>query len=192
MENDTSRLITIPNILTLLRILLVPVFLITYYQQPDKRWLSMLIFAIASITDGLDGYLARRLKQISSFGKLCDPLADKLMVLSMLFCLSDSEMLVPLCVKALNKIIVYLLLAKEIFMVVGGGYMLKRGHVVQSNIFGKVATALFCVAIIMVFPWHGIEFIRVIGQWLVLIASCATFAALISYITSSVKLLKQD
>ena len=75
MQNDDSRLVTIPNLLTLIRILLVPVFAIAFYAYPEQRYISLGIFTLASLTDGVDGYLARKLHQISSFGKLIDPLA---------------------------------------------------------------------------------------------------------------------
>lgn len=190
MENDTSKLFNIPNLLTFIRLLLIPVFLICYYQMPEKPYIAMLVFAVASLTDAFDGYLARRLNQITSFGKLCDPLADKLMVLSMLFCLGDDGLLAPPSMPWLNKFIVLTVLVKEALMVAGGLLLLKRGHVVYSNILGKIATTLFCVALIMVFPWHGSGFITSFGQYLMLTAVVMTLVAFVSYLIGSVKLLK--
>ncbi|MBQ3668581.1 MAG: CDP-alcohol phosphatidyltransferase family protein [Clostridia bacterium] len=193
-----NRIITIPNMLTMLRLLLVPFFLITFYQYPEKRFYSMAIFAAASLTDGVDGFLARRLKQVTNFGKLIDPLADKLMILSMLFCLRYVGLLAPGRRYWLNTLILYMILAKEMFMVLGGMFMLKKGTVVHSNYVGKTATMLFCVAIILVFPsngvipWHGIEKLQIAGQWLMLVATAVSFAALTVYIIQSVKILKQN
>ena len=192
LENDTSKLFTIPNLLTFIRMLLIPVFLICYYQMPEKPYVAMLVFAVASLTDAFDGYLARRLNQISSFGKLCDPLADKLMVLSMLFCLGDDKLLAPPSMPWLNKTIIIVVLVKEALMVAGGLFLLKKGHVVYSNMLGKIATTLFCVALIMVFPWHGIAFITAIGQYLMLAAVVMTLVAFCSYLLNSVKLLKRS
>ena len=193
VQNDTSRLITIPNLLTLFRILLVPVFVITYYEYPEQRYISLAVFALASITDGIDGYLARRLDQITSFGKLCDPVADKLMILSMMFCLNQTGLLAPEGMKWLNSIVLYTILAKEIFMIAGGLLMLKKGFVVHSSILGKLATAMFCAAIIMVFPgvgtspWHGQIVVQNAGRWLMVGAVVMAYAAMVFYILDSVK-----
>lgn len=196
MENDTSRLITIPNILTLFRLVLVPVFVITYYENPDCRYISLGIFALASITDCIDGFLARRLKQVTSFGKLCDPLADKFMVVSMMFCLRDVGLLAPGNLDWLNAVILYAIFTKELFMLAGSSYMLKKGHVVHSNIFGKLATMLLCAAIIMIFPgqgvepWHGLDALQTAGRWTMVVGVCVSFTALIVYIKESLRTLK--
>ena len=196
MQTDTSRLITIPNILTLIRILLVPVFVITYYEYPEQRYISMCVFAAASVTDGVDGFLARKLNQITSFGKLCDPLADKLMILSMMFCLKQTALLAPSDLPWLNSVVLYAILAKEIFMVFGSMYMLKKGHVVHSKFLGKVATCLFCLALIAVFPnsgttpWHSVMAIQDIGRWLIPAAVVISYSAMIAYIRASVKVIR--
>ena len=70
----------IPNKITLLRIVLIPVFLVLAYL--DLRWSALFVFIAASLTDLLDGYLARRYHQITNIGKFMDPLADKMLVLS--------------------------------------------------------------------------------------------------------------
>ncbi len=196
MQNETSRLITIPNILTLIRIFLVPVFVITYYEYPDARYISMCVFILASLTDGVDGYLARRLNQITSFGKLCDPLADKLMIVSMMFCLGRTGLLAPQKPAWLNSVVLYAVLTKEILMVLGGLFMLKKGFVVHSNIFGKIATAAFCLAIVLVFPtngtlpWHGVGRLQLIGRWLMLAATLSTFVAFVVYLFDSAAKLR--
>lgn len=198
MENDTSRLITIPNILTLFRLVLVPIFVIAYYENPDCRYISLAVFALASVTDCIDGFLARKLNQITSFGKLCDPLADKFMVMSMMFCLRDVGLLAPARLDWLNGIILYAMLAKELIMLAGSSYMLKKGHVVHSNIFGKAATLLLCTAIIMIFPgkgtepWHCVEGLQTAGRWMMVIGVCMSFTALCVYVTESLRVLKNE
>ena len=79
-----SNVWTVPNVLTMLRLVLVPVFAVLFFRGDRKA--SLAVFIAASLTDLLDGYLARRLNQITDFGKLFDPLADKLMVLTALVC----------------------------------------------------------------------------------------------------------
>ena len=86
-------ILNIPIALTWLRIVLIPVFVGVYYlpdtvlSPPAKNWLAMTVFALAAITDWLDGYLARRWGEISAFGAFLDPVADKLMVAAALIML---------------------------------------------------------------------------------------------------------
>jgi len=78
---EKNVIMTVPNIFTILRILLVPVFMIVFYLP--EQWSNVvcaLLFAFAALTDWIDGYLARRLKQVSAFGTFFDPVADKLIV----------------------------------------------------------------------------------------------------------------
>ncbi|MBQ9408360.1 MAG: CDP-diacylglycerol--glycerol-3-phosphate 3-phosphatidyltransferase [Clostridia bacterium] len=191
-----NRLLTIPNLLTVFRILLVPFFVITFYQYPEKRYYSLGVFALASFTDGIDGYLARRLNQITNFGKLVDPVADKLMIICMLFCLKYVGLLAPGKKAWLNNAILYTIFAKELFMMGGGVYMLKKGVVVHSNYIGKSATAMFVLAILLVFPgnvtapWHGVVWLQNAGLWLMLVATLLSFIALVVYVRNSVKTLK--
>ena len=180
MENDTTKWVNVPNCLTMLRILLIPVFLIAYYQLPEARYVSLIVFAAASLTDCLDGYLARRLKQITSFGKLCDPLADKIMVLTLLFCLADGGYLVPDS-RALNWAILFVMLFKELFLMTGSLFLLRRGTVVQANIWGKSATVAFVVGIVLVFPWHEIFLLRRVGQYVIGVAVALALIAMVSY-----------
>ena len=95
----------IPLLLTWLRIVLIPVFVVVYYL-PDawlgpvaKNWTAMTVFAVAAITDWLDGYLARRWGEVSAFGAFLDPVADKLMVAAALILIGT---LYPLFLDALN------------------------------------------------------------------------------------------
>ena len=180
MENDTTKWVNVPNCLTILRMLLIPVFLIAYYQLPEKRYVALFVFAAASLTDCLDGYLARRLNQITSFGKLCDPLADKIMVLTLLFCMADGGYLVPDS-RALNWAILFVMLFKELFLMTGSLFLLRRGTVVQANIWGKSATVAFVVGIVLVFPWHEIFLLRRVGQYVIGVAVALALIAMVSY-----------
>ena len=187
--SENTNLFNIPNILTLFRMLLIPVFLLSYYQMPDKRYIAMLVFILASLTDCLDGYLARKLNQITSFGKLCDPLADKLMVLSMLFCLNYDCRLARW--EWLNDLVLLLMLAKELLLVIGAVFMLKKGTVVYSNKWGKSATVSFCSAIVLVFPWHSSPVVLQIGQVLVLLAVMLSIIAFFSYLFSGIHAMRK-
>ena len=178
-----KKLMNIPNLLTVLRMLMIPVFAKMYYS--DMRAFSMLVFLLASATDLLDGYLARKWNQITSFGKLMDPLADKLMTLTMIFCLMDTGFL-PVWV-------LVVLVCKEVMMVLGGLALLKgvKGQriVVMANWAGKAATALIISAIALVFPWHPWNVVRTVGQWLMYGAVGFSLFAMVNYVSGYVKKL---
>ncbi len=139
-----SHIWTIPNVLTMIRLLLVPVFVVVYFRtSAEPKYAALAIFAAASLTDMLDGYLARKLNQITDFGKLFDPLADKLMVLSALVCQAVTGVF-PWAA-------VIVVACKELVMVLGGLFMLSRDVVVYSNIVGKAAQVCFILSLILSF-----------------------------------------
>ena len=88
MQEKIRKLFTnvwnVPNVLTMLRMILIPVFVVLFFN--DRKMAALAVFCAASFTDFLDGFLARKLNQITDFGKLFDPLADKVMVLTALIC----------------------------------------------------------------------------------------------------------
>ena len=139
-----SHIWTIPNVLTMIRLLLVPVFVVVYFRtSAEPKYAALAIFAAASLTDMLDGYLARKLNQITDFGKLFDPLADKLMVLSAMVCQGIAGVL--------PWTAVIVVACKELVMVLGGLFMLSRDVVVYSNIAGKAAQVCFILSLILSF-----------------------------------------
>lgn len=96
-EKDFLMLLSLPNVLTFLRIGLIPLVSITFFKQP---WLAPVIFLAACLTDFLDGFLARLLNQTSLFGQFLDPIADKLLIISTLFLLAgfghlNHDLLIP-------------------------------------------------------------------------------------------------
>ncbi len=130
---------TIPNVLSLLRIALLPVFAVLYLNSAATRSLLLwagVVVVFSGITDLLDGWIARRFHQISDAGKLLDPLADKLTQMTVLICLAtryyELLWLAGIC------------LVKEAAQVVGGVLLLRRGDEVRgSQWFGKVCTFVF-------------------------------------------------
>ena len=132
---------TIPNVLTMIRLILIPVFVVLFFSGLRKAALA--VFVAASLTDMLDGYLARKLNQITDFGKLFDPLADKLMVLTAMVCQAIAGVF-PWAA-------VIIVACKELYMVLGGMFMLKRGVVVYSNLIGKAAQVCFIAALVLAF-----------------------------------------
>ena len=136
-----SNVWTIPNVLTIIRIILIPVFVVLFFK--GHKMAALAVFCAASLTDMLDGYLARKLNQITDFGKLFDPLADKLMVLTAMVCQTFWGPL-PL-------VAVLIVAAKELVMVLGGVFMLSKNVVVYSNYFGKAAQVGFIASLILSF-----------------------------------------
>ncbi len=162
----------LPNVLTVMRMIMVPVFAYLYHHAAPGWALG--VFLLAGVTDALDGYLARKNNQITSFGKLMDPLADKLMTITMLICLASTgriERWVPIAI-----------LAKEACMVAASAFLLqKKSIVAYANLFGKTATVLFIVAIAVVYPWHDIDWLYRVGRVLIYCACAASILAAVQY-----------
>lgn len=142
----------LPNKLTIFRIILVPIMVaIPFFNIqesvlniPVEFWIMNLIFIIASITDKLDGQIARKRNLITTFGKFLDPLADKILVLSAMMILVEKNLL--------PAIIPIIVIARE-FMV--SGYRLvavqKQGDVIAASFWGKLKTVTQMIAIILAF-----------------------------------------
>ncbi len=127
----------LPTILTLSRIVLIPFFILSVYQHPI---LGALIFGIASITDFLDGYLARRSRQVTKFGIIMDPIADKFLVISALVVLVDMG--------RLSVWIAIILIVRE-FLVTGLRVVaLSKDIVIQAEIGGKLKTTSQITAVL--------------------------------------------
>ncbi|MGI6154205.1 MAG: CDP-diacylglycerol--glycerol-3-phosphate 3-phosphatidyltransferase, partial [Christensenellaceae bacterium] len=131
-----------PNVLTLIRILVIPVFVAVYFWNgPNWNIYAAIIFVGAAITDWLDGFLARRNNQVSNFGKLWDPIADKLLVLAAMLLLVDW-----------GKIgIVVLLIIEGRELIMGGVRALSasKGVVIAADFTGKLKTVVQFAAIIL-------------------------------------------
>lgn len=135
---------TIPNILTLLRLLAIPWLCFLIWQWPEYRLPAFLLFIGIWLTDLLDGFIARRFNQMSEFGKLFDPLVDKIFQLATavtMFLVGRLPLWVPL-----------FMVIREILMVFGSIFLLKKmDKVVYSSLIGKVATFLFVLAFAALF-----------------------------------------
>ena len=173
---------TIPNVLTMIRLILVPVFVALFLK--GHKMASLGVFVAASLTDMLDGYLARKLNQITDFGKLFDPLADKLMVLSAMVCQG--------IVGVFPWSAIIIVACKELFMVIGGLLMLKNDVVVYSNYVGKAAQVCFILSLVLAFfhdelaAW-GVQ-LDIILLWItVALALCA----MVIYIIGSVRTIRK-
>lgn len=128
----------VPNILTIIRFLLIPI-IITFALQDDYI-ATIIVLTISGLTDILDGYIARRFNFISDFGKLMDPLADKATQITILAVLTIQQ-IIPLW-------ILVIVLLKEFLMVSGASFLYGKELVVSSKWYGKLATVLFYIAIV--------------------------------------------
>ena len=128
----------LPNILTIIRFLLIPV--IVLFALNNNYIAAIVVLTISGITDILDGYIARRFNLISDFGKLMDPFADKATQLTILVVLSIKEII--------HFWIMIVVLLKEVLMIAGASFLYGKELVVSSKWYGKLATVLFYVAIV--------------------------------------------
>ena len=129
----------IPNILTILRFIFIPIIL--YFIFTGNYVMGIVFFTISGITDVLDGFIARKFNLVSNFGKLMDPLADKLTQISVLACLVKVD-IIPFW-------ILVIVILKELLMVVGASFLYGKDVVVYSKWYGKLATVLFYLAIVI-------------------------------------------
>jgi len=178
MREEYKRLKNIPNLLTAIRLILVPIFPIIYFgDMNNAHYFALIIFIIAGFTDFLDGYIARKYDLITPFGTVFDPLADKLMLLTALFSLFMDNF-IPLWV-------LLIMVTKELFMIVTGIYLFMRKEkmIIPSNIFGKLATAVFSLAIVLLLITPESSWL----QYLVVLAVGFKLTAFSSYVTFMIR-----
>lgn len=144
-----SELLALPNILCYVRLLLIPVFMVLYIKAETKNeyYFAGFVVLVASITDFLDGFIARTFNMITEFGKLLDPLADKLM---------QAALLLVLVIEIdYMYILAIIFLIKEMIMALAGYVFIKKGKKLNgAKWFGKISTTVFYITmlILIVFP----------------------------------------
>lgn len=161
----------LPNKLTLLRVFLIPFFLLFMYLDFTGHYtLALVIFAAASITDALDGKIARKYNLVTNFGKFLDPLADKVLVISALTVFVELD-----CVK-MGAIPLIIIIARE-FMVSGLRLLAADGGVVvAAGIWGKLKTAFTMVTIVGILLWLCLLFDFSLGMSLDIIDTVSNIA----------------
>ena len=133
--------LNIPNALTMLRILAVPVVVVALLAEvPNGDLVAGVVFALAALTDGLDGYIARRRDSVTTFGKLMDPLADKLLIVAALVSL--------VALDRLEAWIAMVIIARELAVTGLRAVAVEQGVVISASWLGKVKTALQIAAVI--------------------------------------------
>ena len=187
-------MLNIPNGLTLLRIALIPCLIFVFYLSENtlsthnKNLIATLIFLLAAITDWLDGYLARKLNQTSSFGAFIDPVADKLIVIAALILLVQ--------IGRLDSIIAFIIIAREFTISSLREWMAtlgKSGSIAVAFI-GKVKTTMQMIAILFLLYHDNILFlpIALLGKILIYIAAFLTIISMIYYLKIAFKIIKEQ
>jgi CDP-diacylglycerol--glycerol-3-phosphate 3-phosphatidyltransferase len=135
--------LNLPNVLTLLRILLVPVLVVALLDETaNGDLLAAIVFALASVTDAMDGYLARTRNAITTFGKLMDPIADKLLIIAALVALVSLHRLAGW--------VAMVIIARELTVTVTRMQATQHGVVIAANLWGKAKTIVQVAAIFFV------------------------------------------
>ena len=149
MLNWKKEIFTIPNLLSLFRLILIPVYVSIYLSadEPSDYFLAAAILAVSCLTDMIDGKIARHFNMISTVGKILDPFADKLTQFSLILCLVSEYPIL--------WYLVGLFFVKEIFQLVAGAINLKRGKMLKGALMsGKVSTTVLFLSLIamVMFP----------------------------------------
>lgn len=178
-------IMNVPNTLTIVRILLIPFFVVFMLCNVTgyDNYIALAIFVIASLTDTLDGYLARKNHQVTNFGKFMDPLADKLLVCSALICFIEQGRLAAW--------IVIIIIAREFII---SGFRLiavENGIVIAANYWGKFKTVSQMIMIILlILDMGGIfDMLESIFVW---ISLGLTVISLVTYIMQNRKVLSMQ
>jgi CDP-diacylglycerol--glycerol-3-phosphate 3-phosphatidyltransferase len=184
-------LLSVPNLLTYLRIVLIPLLAIAYYlPHRHAHVLAMLIFVLAALTDWLDGYLARKLDQMSRFGAFLDPVADKLMIAAALTLLvSDESVHAQVLDTRLFSIVVLVIIGREIAVSALREWMAEAGKrsSVAVSIIGKLKTVAQMVAIPFLLldqPILGVD-VFTLGEGLLYLAAGLTLWSMMIYLRAA-------
>ncbi len=175
----------LPNKLTILRVILIPffvVFMLFDITGAADKWIALVIFCVASLTDMLDGKIARKYNLVTNFGKFMDPLADKLLVCTALICLTSMN--------RLNVIVVLVIIAREFII---SGFRLvasDNGIVIAASYWGKFKTvSRMALIIVLIMDLGGVW--NVVGTVLTWVALLLTVVSLIDYIAKNKQVLTQ-
>ena len=174
----------VPNILSFIRICLVPVFAVTYFNETGSiKIYATLVYVLASFTDFLDGFIARKYDLTSELGKILDPIGDKMMTLTVLTCITIDNVIPVWAVAAA--------LAKELIMVAGGAVLHRKldGAVPPSNIFGKTSTVVFFVVCVTLMIFQNIP--ENTATVMITVAIALMMLALVSYIKTFITVMRK-
>ncbi|MFN0318129.1 MAG: CDP-diacylglycerol--glycerol-3-phosphate 3-phosphatidyltransferase [Burkholderiales bacterium] len=180
--------LNLPNLLTWLRLVLIPIFVGVYYLPAlwldfnERNLIAASLFALAAITDWLDGYLARKLNQTSAFGAFLDPVADKLMVAAALIVLVE--------LGRVDAVVAVIIIGREIAISALREWMAKIGQSrsVAVSWLGKIKTVAQMVAILLLLyhgrVWGAVR-AQTLGTWLIYLAAVLTLWSMVYYLRAA-------
>ena len=175
INNWKKEIFTIPNFLSLVRLLLIPIYISIYLNATDPRefFIAGTILIVSCMTDMIDGQIARRFHMISNVGKLLDPLADKLTQLALSLSLSFRYPVL--------RWVLILFLAKEFFQLITALIMFRKGKVLPGAIFaGKICTSVLFISFIALVLMPGLS--ETIVNIIALVDSCFLLYAFAGYV----------
>ena len=182
----------VPNVLTMIRLFMVPVYIVLF--AIGEKYSALTVFLLASFTDLLDGRIARKYNLITDFGKLMDPLADKVMVVTAMCSMAIGNKTISAVIPWAAVVILFI---KELIMVIGSAVMLRYQIVVYSTMVGKVAQCMFIASLVAVY-FHD-WFVELCAGWLMpldLIMMWASIVlalcALVIYVTRGVRVAREQ
>jgi cardiolipin synthase len=182
-----GNILNAANVLTVFRLLLVPVF--GYFLHMENYQLAVFLFLFSGLTDILDGYIARKYKMVTAFGKLADPIADKLMLITALILLSSKNIIF--------SPVTIIVAVKETLMGIGMIILKKRNIMISASWYGKLATVIFYFAITSFILVRRADFFKnsttdLLINVLVIIAVLATLFAFFMYSLKYYKIIKKE
>lgn len=177
----------LPNKLTIMRVILIPFFvffLLSPYFPAYGNYIAVAIFIVASLTDMLDGKIARKYNLVTNFGKFMDPLADKLLVCSAMICLIELDRLAAW--------IVIVIIARE--FIISGFHLVAsdNGVVIAASYWGKFKTTFQMLMVIVLILDIQMPFFQILGTVLTYVALILTVVSLIDYIVKNKDVLKDQ
>ncbi len=176
----------LPNKLTVLRVLMIPVFvvfMITPLAEGNGKYIALALFCIASLTDMLDGQIARKYNLVTNFGKFMDPLADKLLVCSALICMIEQG--------KIASWIVLVIIARE-FIISGFRLVASDGGIViAASYWGKFKTVAHMAMIILLILDMQVPVMQVITDVVVWVGLALTVISLVDYVVKNRQVLTQ-
>lgn len=170
-----KKFFTIPNVITLIRIALIPLLVYVFFTHIDRPYLPASVYLAIALSDLLDGFIAKNFNMVSDAGKVLDPLADKLFLNTMLVCfiIKDGSPLIT--------ILFIVNVAKELYIVIAGSVLYSRKFIMSSKFIGKAAAFVLNIGMILWFFIPYMEQLRTVSGVLFVCGLALSLSAAVYY-----------
>lgn len=175
IKNWKKEILTIPNLLSLFRLALIPVYVVIYLnaKEPGHYFLSAAILAVSCLTDMIDGKIARKFNMISTVGKILDPIADKATQFTLIVCLAMRYRIL--------MYIMVLFLIKESFQLIAGMINLRKGKMLDGALItGKICTTVLFISLILMVLLPTLS--QTVIHWIAVIDAVFMITAFVDYV----------